>query len=104
MIQDPHYMPYGSMNLNSEHWCELEKNEKLLKLVEQVKSIFDQELVAIINNSVLDEIAFEATWNTELDSEFVNQEFYNGHYAGYVICLLTHGAMEHFNKDMTYPW
>ena len=103
MIIDPFYVPHGSLNLHPEHWRELQKNEKLLSLVETVKGIYDQELVAVISNSFLDEIAFEATWDTELRSDLVNEGWYNGHYAGIALCILSHGAMEYVNCDERYP-
>lgn len=104
MIFDPHNMVYGGLNLHPEHWCELQKHERLLALVEKVKEIFEQELVAVVNNSVLDEIAFESTFNIELNSELVNMGWYDGHYAGIALCILTHGAMEHFNEKDQFPW
>jgi hypothetical protein len=80
--------------MNLELMVELEKNEKLLKLVEEVREIKSRGLVAAISKKYLDEITLEGICNAD--------ERYDGHEAAKVLAILTHTQIEWDFDDPTY--
>lgn len=98
MIYDPHHVPYGSLNLHPEMWYEFQKNDHLIEIATSVKKVLDDGMEASVQSIVLDDLAFEATINTEIPTCLV-RGYSKAHWAGVAICILAHCRMMHDLAD-----
>lgn len=96
MIHDPHkeYNP----NFYEEDFEEFLRNDQTLSLMEQVKSIIDQGLVAKIDNELLSEVSFNVRSRVDYAAP-VLQLSWDSWYTALAICRMVHGCYEKFEKE-----
>ena len=106
MITDPFHLPYGSLNIQENHWCELQKNERLLNIAEEAKERFSRGLSFTVSNSVLEKIGQEAKRAIKSGRVYEGRlRLYSYHYVGIALCILSHGKMEwDFNESVDYVY
>jgi hypothetical protein len=93
VVIDPHYVPYGNLNLHIEMWDHMQKLESYKSLTESIKGIIEQDLVAVIKNSILEEMAFESIVGTDIASCLV-PSYSSSHWCSLGLSILAHAAFE----------
>jgi hypothetical protein len=97
-LHDPHYVPYGTINLDSECWRKYQHDEKTLKLSEEIKEILDKGLIAVVRMNILDELAFDVACECGLDHVRICS-MGTCHWSSIAICMMIHGAMSKFPEE-----
>lgn len=98
MTTDPHFVPYGSLNLHPQMWVEFQKSVHMSDLSTAVKKIVDENQVAVVPDLLLENMSFEATWGTEISASLV-PGYSGSHWSGLAICIMSHSMMENFPEE-----
>jgi len=93
MITDPHYVPYGNLNLNLDFWRQCQRDSKTQQLSNRLIELFSDNLTALIPKPLLEELGFEMACECGMDYiEMITTTMW--HFYSISLCILSHGKYE----------
>jgi len=93
MITDPHYVPYGSLNLNDDFWRQCQRDQRTHQLSNRLIELFSEELTAVIPKLLLEELGFDMACECGMDyTEMITTTMW--HFYSISLCIMSHGKYE----------
>lgn len=93
MITDPHYIPYGSLNLDSDLWRQCKRDKRMKELSERLIEIFFENSTAVIPKPYLEDLGFDLA--AECGQSYERLKFTeHWHWSSISLCILSHGCYE----------
>jgi len=93
MITDPHYVPYGNLNLNGDFWRQCQRDQRAQQLSNRLIELFSEELTAVVSKLLLEELGFDIACECCMDyTEIITTTMW--HFYSISLCIMSHGKYE----------